>query len=738
MKKFLCFLGAILILIAMVGYMGYKYILPKDYPVFIESFDHGVMTVRNDNAIGNDKKFEIFCKYGEKVTVNINPERGEGKNYNLSKLTVNGVDVTDQVQMLEYTFTVAGKTTVLAYFSKSKAASAAADENGEGTLKPPEIFDYAENEYFGSANAYDISDPSIIYDETSSLYYCFASDNVVMSSEDLLNWEKRGNYFPLPEAADSTSLMSFSAFPSVKKWAEEHGYSGDENVQSITNDRRPIAPEIIKYGGTYYLYFSLSKEANANESAIFCVKTNDLKTAVETMQWEDVGLVVSSCGRNSTSSDSYEYDDVNATHPSVFTNGDGTKLFMAYGSYFGREVIKGSISLLELDPSTGLLKKGSSINSSGSVISTQHGKTMNSGVMIANPGRIPSLTKDDGSLVSACDVFFNQETGYYYLLMTYGVSDTNYEIRAARSKDPDGPYLDINGNDVASFGRSSSNMYKKGTPVAAGYNFSMSSVGGVSYTDIGRASIGAPNIVHLSDGKWLMASQSRGYYKIDGNIYCGDAYAGEEEEYTGPTAPALEIRQLYFAYDWPMAMPETFDNETVGEDFTKAQLYGNWDVIIFDGTAPDPEYNSVTRYTSKKVSLFRTAAITEKMIDRGDKLDGASFKKSDAKKYMIILDGVTYQVFPTIVWDNELDEEVIAITGFGDDGSLIWGKNAFSSYMGIYLETFNYLTSIANSDLEKKYSAKLEKISDNPTQEKINAYCSALVKEILASESSDK
>ena len=718
----------------MVAYMGYQYILPKDYPVFIESFDHGVMTVQSDKAFGEDNKYELFCKYGEKVTVNINPERNEKVYYNLEKLTNNGVDVTDQVKMLEYSFTVEGKTTLLAYFSKSKASIGKQEASEDATLKIPEIFDYAENEYLGSANAYDIEDPCVIYDEDSKYYYCFASNNVVMRSEDLLNWEKRGNYFLVPDGAEEGNIMTFSQFESVEKWAKEHGYSDDELLSTISNNRVPTAPDIIKVGSTYYLYFSITKELNSSESAIFCVKTDNLKDAVENSEWEDVGLVVNSCGSNSSADESYNYDAVNATHPSVFTNDDGSRLFLAYGSFFGREVIKGSISLLELDPSTGLLKKGSQINSGGEEIGGMHGKdSFRSGVTIANPGRIPALTKEDGSLVSACDIIYNDENKYYYLFMTYGVSETNYEIRVARSKDPDGPYLDMNNNDVAAFGKSASNdMYTKGTIVASGYNFSMSSGGGVSYTDVGRASIGAPNIIKLNNEKWLMASQSRAYYKVDGTIYSGETIA-EENDYDTQAAPALEIRQLYFKYDWPMAMPELFDDEKLGESFKKKDLEGNWDVIIFKGEDPRPNYDSVTRCRSQKLSLLGDCAISEKMIERKSKLDNTTFKKESATKYTIAIDGIEYRVFPTIVWDNELDCESLILTGFGADGSTIWAKKAFSPYMGIYLDTFNYLVEIAPEEIGAKYSKKLDKISDDPSQEKIDSFCMKLQKAILES-----
>ena len=73
-------------LLITVGMMYLKYVKPSDYPVFIESFSHGVMTVENNETKGSDNKYVVMCKPGESITININPERTDSNYYNLSKL----------------------------------------------------------------------------------------------------------------------------------------------------------------------------------------------------------------------------------------------------------------------------------------------------------------------------------------------------------------------------------------------------------------------------------------------------------------------------------------------------------------------------------------------------------------------------------------------------------------------------------------------------------------------------
>lgn len=441
LKKSTGFVLAAVAMLAAVLWMYFEYLVPKDYPVFIESFSHGVMTVDKPGGSGEDSKFRVVCKKGESLTVNINPERTDKKYYNLSKLIVNGEDVTEQVSMLQYKLKVNRKTEILAFFKKGKRPSDSAGDIADKYPGAPVISNAFETEYLGSRDAYNFRDPSVIYDEDSGYYYAFGSDNAAVRSKDLVNWNGRTNYFSIPENASSSSVMDFSVFPSVKKWAEQHGYEQDLAFSTDKNDRTPLAPEIVKIGSSYYLYYSLSKSAGANESAIFCVKTEDLAYSVESKNWTDVGLVVSTCGHHAGEDENHPnravYDESNAVHPSVIY--EGGKLYMIYGSYYTGDKVSGGIYMLELDPNTGLLKKKSKLNSEGKTVSTLHGKkTFNTGRLIAKPGRIPALGKKEGSLVSAADIIYNAKTKYYYLFVTYGDEQSNYNVRVARSKKAEG------------------------------------------------------------------------------------------------------------------------------------------------------------------------------------------------------------------------------------------------------------------------------------------------------------
>lgn len=740
-KKVFVFLGITLALFVAVFGIYLKYVKPDSYMVFVESFDHGVITVDGGTLKGSDEKFRVECKPGQEITININPERNDSAYYNLKSLYVNGVNVTDEVNMLQYKTEVDRKLTVLASFKKGKRPAGDSSDTQSSSVKSPQIDKLANNSYLGSYAAYDVADPSIIYDEASGYFYCFGSDNVVVKSKDLLNWTGRTTYFPSPDNAQSNSVMTFSTFTCVDKWAKDHGYGEDEAYSDINQDRTPLAPDIVKVGGTYYLYFSLSKSAGANESAIFCVKTNNLEKAVSEKSWEEVGIVISSCGRHAgsqiTSDDSgnsnretfkAHYDEANAVHPCVISTDNG--MFMAYGGYYGKDEIGGEIYLVELSSKTGLLKKESQFTQSGPVISTLHGKkTYNAGTVIADPGKIPSMGKNDGSLVSGAEIIYNEKTDYYYLLLTYGVESTNYEIRTARSKSVEGPYVDYNGNDMGEYGKSSrNNQYTKGNQLISGYGFTLSSEGGVSYSDIGRASLGSPGMIYTKNGNWFLACQSQVYFSADGIISTGFTNAQESgalvEAYS-----ALDIREIKFSEDgWPMAMCQMYSGEKAVTKLKTSELYGNWDVIIFDKNADEDDYKAVVRNTSQTVSILKNATITQTDISKKKKLNTEQVLRKSGDHFVVTIDSVEYAIYPAIVWDWELGEGSITFTGIGANGSTIWGKKNASGALGIYTGTFYYVLDKCDDETKAKYEKKVEKISSNPSQSEIDSMTNSIVK----------
>ncbi len=738
MKKFFVLMLLALVLVVGIAGVAVHFYLLRDYVVFVESFDNGLLTVDNIRTEGTDRKYRVLCKYGEFLTVHINPSRSDRGYYDLDRLIVNGENVTDDVSMLQYHTKVTRKMTITATFRPGEPSRDKATVEETLSLRGPSLDVTNNTPYLGSLGAYNMKDPAVIFDEESGYYYAFCSDNVVVHSKDLINWTAKTNYFKTVSTDDGTLALDFDQFDCVKAWAAEHGYEKDRRYSSPTSNRSVLAPEIIRLGKTYYLYFSVSKAEEANEAAIFCVKTNDLETAIRSKKWTEVGLVLSTCGYNAGTvvnqgekkADKTHYDASYAVHPSVFRGADGG-LYLAYGGTWGRTEVNGALWLLELDPKTGLLKENSEINASGDAVSTVHGsRRFRTGVLLARPGSIPGQPKKDGSLVWGAEVV--RRGNYYYLFMTYGVDERNSSVRVARSEAPAGPYLDSAGNNVAKFeSLLNRSQFQKGDVVLAGYNFDRSSDGGVSYQNVGKAAPAAPSILKTADDKWIMASSSQIYYKVDGRLETGWAGARDlEEDYDA--RPAMEIRQLLWDdAGWPLAVPEAYDEEQVKEKFKQSQLYGEWDVVIFNKDE-GADMTAAACNHSQTVSLLSGVAITKENREKAAKLDKLHFAKRDSRSFELRLNGETFAVYPVIAWDWELERAALTFTGRGDRGNTVWGKKSFSPMMGLYTDTLYYLLDQTDETVRPTYDAALDKLEENPTQTEINKLCTQLIQTLKA------
>ncbi|WP_111978719.1 LamG-like jellyroll fold domain-containing protein [Algibacillus agarilyticus] len=111
--------------------------------------------------------------------------------------------------------------------------------------------------------------------------------------------------------------------------------------------------------------------------------------------------------------------DPNAIDPTAFYDKEG-KLWMVYGSY------SGGIFVLALDETTGKPEAGQG-----------YGKHLVGGSFRAMEGAF---------------AFYSPESEYYYLMWSVAgfAANEGYNIRMARAKNPEGPYYDPAGNDIAS------------------------------------------------------------------------------------------------------------------------------------------------------------------------------------------------------------------------------------------------------------------------------------------------
>ncbi len=252
-------------------------------------------------------------------------------------------------------------------------------------------------------------DPSSIV-ECKGEYWVFYTGRGVPSyhSKDLVKWE-RG--------------------PAVFKTAPEW-------IAKIVPENRRMsywAPDIIKLGDRYLLYYSVSSFGKMT-SAIGLATNPTLDPDDSTYHWTDQGYVVRT----------QDGDGCNAIDPSVFLDSDGS-LWLTFGSYWS------GIKLIQLEPKTGK--------------------------RIAPDSKMYSLAFNDSIEAS----YLCKHEDHYYLFVNWGSCcqgpKSTYNIRIGRSKTITGPYLDMAGVDLMNKGGSVFLATTNGPLIGPGHAGTLSALG---------------------------------------------------------------------------------------------------------------------------------------------------------------------------------------------------------------------------------------------------------------------
>lgn len=286
-----------------------------------------------------------------------------------------------------------------------------------------------------------VHDPSIVKLEEGG-YYIIGSHLGAARSNDLQNWYSAANsYLGSTNTTFFNNIYADLAVP--EKWSNTtSGYNLAGNMW---------APDIIynKDMGKYCMYLSVNGQV-WNSSIVLCTADNIdgpytyqgtivysgfTNNAVNNVNDTDVPRVL---GQNpdisrylSNGSWNASYG-TNAIDPAVFYDENGN-LWLVYGSWFG------GIYMLELDEHTGLRDYNVKYETRANVSDAYMGKKAAGGNFVSGEGPYIEYMKAPGS-----------DKGYYYLFMSYGFFNSNggYNMRIFRSENPDGPYVDQNGNSA--------------------------------------------------------------------------------------------------------------------------------------------------------------------------------------------------------------------------------------------------------------------------------------------------
>lgn len=242
-----------------------------------------------------------------------------------------------------------------------------------------------------------VHDPSVI--RVDGTYYVFGSHLAAAKSTDLMNWTKIADGV---DAANPLFSNVLTALAPTFAWSQVNGL---------------WAADVARLGdGKFYFYYNSCK-GDSPRSAMGVAVADKVEGP-----YVDKGMFLRSGMWDQISEDGVNIYNAltmpNVVDPQTFFDKD-SNLWMIYGSY------SGGIFILKMDKITGK--------------------------PVAGQGYGKHLMGGNHSRIEGAYVLYSPESKFYYLFTSFGGLDASgaYNMRVARSLNPDGPYVDAKGSDMA-------------------------------------------------------------------------------------------------------------------------------------------------------------------------------------------------------------------------------------------------------------------------------------------------
>ena len=464
-----------------------------------------------------------------------------------------------------------------------------------------------------------VHDPSVIRDDDGT-FYVFGSHLAAAKSTDLMKWD----YI----SEGGTTSAALNASPLFNTLATELS----EGVEWVGGFEGSWAADVIKLNdGKYYFYYNhcANPDAVTEEDGGICnAPRSYMGVAVaDTIAgpYTDIGIFMRSgmtteevaAGYGPDGFTEAEYNariHPNAIDPDVFYDKDG-KLWMTYGSY------SGGIFILEMDETTGKPLPGQG-----------YGKHLAGG---------------DHSAIEGTYMLYSPESDYYYLFMSFGgfVSTDGYNIRVARAKTPDGPFLDAQGNDMAEARGSWDSIAPYGVKLMGGFEFA--------------SDVGDPN----AGRSYLAPGHNSAYYDADTGkhlLITHTRFPNRAEEHS------VRVHEMFLNADgWLVASPERY-----------APIEG-------DNTVDSNDLNGTYKFINHGKDINRTAKPTLYVTLNDDgsvsgEVTGEyvhDVENPAQISFTLDIDGesVTYQGITQWQWNEASSQLVPVFTAVSGTGESIWG-----------------------------------------------------------------
>lgn len=309
----------------------------------------------------------------------------------------------------------------------------------------------------------------------------------------------------------------------------------------------------------------------------------------------------------------------NCIDPAAFYDKDG-KLWLCYGSF------SGGIYVMPLVEETGMPDYEAMKNTEG--YDFYFGK------------QLSKTNEETGGTGEGPFIVYNAETDYYYLFLTYGGLGAldGYNIREYRSKNPDGPYVDIAGNDAL-------DMKNTGVKILGNYKLSSNEK---AYLSGGHSSC-----LIDTDGKIVQAYHTR-YNDNEGGFH------------------NVQLHQMGLTADgWLTMLPFNYGGETLG-NVSKEELIGTFEAVDFGNTTPaftaEGDWSKVDEIISPTFTVELKADGTVRL---DGKKEGRWLLEDDSYRVKMTFSDITYEGVVCRMQDDSR-KTVIAVSLLGSDNSSVW------------------------------------------------------------------
>ncbi len=450
---------------------------------------------------------------------------------------------------------------------------------------------FVGDETVETTEEYIVHDPAIYEDESTGMYYLYCTHNLGWVSDDMEHWKSLDRIIEgVPDEA--------------KAW---------------TNSEDIWAPDIVKVKDRYRLYCSNSSWG-VQQSCIFIAESDKPEGPFIP------GKVVLKTDDTMT---------VNGIDANIITDHKTGEMYMVYGSFWG------GIHLLPLDSETGLARDagedGRGVGSLRLMDDYRDGMTIGDlseeerirrqGICIA---RRPLW--NDGAIEGPYIIYL-EETGYYYLFVSYGSLRSDYNIRIGRSRTVTGPYLDFNGRSMTDIDDKDCSV---GLMISAGYHW----LNETTYMAPGHNSV-----LKMSEGELFLVSHIRKLQYIDDN----------------PGEGLLQTRRLHVTPDgWLIAGALPYAKETFR--------------IARDPLIPG-KYERIELRPSIPQGIMHAHPL---ILHEDGKLECCSvmgrWKKMDDYSLEFEYGGIREFVHVEKGTDREWDRTTVMLSGLTSDGICTWGK----------------------------------------------------------------